>query len=124
MDKAPANPAGAFHQQWRSPQGLKRGRPVLGRSRKVCCDVGGSLLDLVDPACRGFDGAHLDAGQGVVELLDYGAHLFHSGRELDEVAVVVDGAYGRDDRCSAAEAALGEVLDLIETYLAVLNLQA
>ena len=46
------------------------------------------LFDLVDPAFRSFNLAHLDAGQGIVQLLDGRAHLFHTAREADFFAVV------------------------------------
>ncbi len=58
----------------------------------VLAEAKDGLLYLVDPALGCRFGAHLYAGLFFVELLDDGAHLLHAGREVDHVAVVVDGA--------------------------------
>ena len=62
-----------------------------------------------DPPFGGFDPAHLNSGQSVIQLLHDGAHLLHSVGELDLLAVVVDLADRGDDSCCSAESALLEI---------------
>ena len=44
----------------------------------------------MQPAFWGVDGAHLDAGEGVVEFFHDWPDLFHAAGEADFLAVVVD----------------------------------
>ena len=77
-------------------------------------------LDDPDPALGGLDAAHLDAGEGVVELPDGGAH---SG-VVDLPAVIHDGAQGGDNRGGAAQAGLLKIADLAEGDGTLLHLHA
>ena len=82
------------------------------------------LLNDLDPAFRSLDAAHLDAGEGLVELLGDGAHFRHAAGEADLFAVVHDLADGGDDGCGAAEAAFREIGDLVKVDLSLLGFQA
>ncbi len=48
------------------------------------------LFDYVDPALRCFNAAHLDTGEGIIQLLGDGAHLLHAAGQADLLAMVND----------------------------------
>jgi len=64
---------------------------------------------LLDPAFGGFYAAHLDAGEGIVELGEHRAHILHAGRHADFLAMVDYLADGRDDGGRTAEAGFGKI---------------
>ncbi len=81
------------------------------------------LFDNLNPTFGRLDSTHLNAGERIVELLNGGSHLFHAGREIDFVAVIVNFSYGRDDGSRAAKTAFGEILDLGKFYGSFLYFQ-
>ena len=72
------------------------------------------LADLEDPVVLVLNGAVLDAGKGLAELLHDGADLIMARREGDHGLILVDLAHGADNGGGTAQAALykGAGLDL------------
>src|SRR5699024_8140727 len=63
------------------------------------------LLDHLDPAFRRLDPSHLDAGQGIVQLLGNRSHSLHTAWEADVFSVVYDFSYRGDHSSSTAQTA-------------------
>ena len=78
----------------------------------------------MQPAFWGFDGAHLNAGEGVVEFFHDWPDLFHAAGEADLFAVVVDLADWGDNGGGAAEAAFNKFRHFGEEDFALFHLHA
>ena len=72
------------------------------------------LFDYVNPAFGSFDMAHLDSGQGIIKLLGYRTHLFHTAGQADFPAVIHNLSNRRDNGCSSAETAFRKIFDFIK----------
>ena len=76
-------------------------------------------VNLADPALGRLDGSHLDAGQGIVELLGDRSHGLHAAGEANLSAVVNDFANRGDHGRGSAQAALCEVVKLRQLHRAL-----
>ena len=68
------------------------------------------LYDFADPSLRRFDGSHLNACKGIIQLLGNRSHGVHAAWEADFPSVVHNPAHRRDNGCCSAQSALCELI--------------
>ena len=83
-----------------------------------------SLFYFNYPAFGSFDSAHLNSGEGIVELLDGRTHLVHTRREANFLAVVIYLAHGRYNGSGSAKTHLCKIGKLAEVNFSFLNIEA